>query len=202
MWKNGNQRTLGTHNIYEKPQRPVMFTGKKLVVFWANIWLNWKLLLAYISELGICFFLFDICRCVSESSILFVGSAHREELTHLCWIWDRILAQPWTTVWVTCRHSSAHIRWVGSFHHASRWKIWHPILKVFGLTWNSPYKAESCRDELLGENWLINPKNSLDTQGGFGATAQHWFKFEPWTSSLFGDYVTQHPLVHHQLETS
>jgi hypothetical protein len=32
-------------------------------------------------------FVFDICCCVSESSILFVGSAHRVELTHLCWIW-------------------------------------------------------------------------------------------------------------------
>jgi hypothetical protein len=29
MWKNGNQRTLGTHYIFEKPQRPVMFTGKR-----------------------------------------------------------------------------------------------------------------------------------------------------------------------------
>jgi hypothetical protein len=115
---------------------------------------------------------------------------------------DKILAQPWTTVWVTCGHSSAHIRWMGSFHHASGWKSWHPILKVFGLTWNSPYKAESCYDELLGENWMINPTNSLDTQGGFGAVSYNRFNFEPWTSSLFGDYVTQHPQVNHQLETS
>jgi hypothetical protein len=84
---------------------------------------------------------------------------------------DKIFAQPWTTVWVTCGHSSAHIRWMGSFHHASRWKIWHPILKVFGLTWNSPYKAQSCCDELLGENGLINPTNSLDSQGGFVAVS-------------------------------
>jgi hypothetical protein len=40
-----------------------MFTGKKLVVFWANIWLFQKQLKTV------------------------VGSAHREELTHLCWIW-------------------------------------------------------------------------------------------------------------------
>jgi hypothetical protein len=36
MWKNGNQRTLGTHYIFEKPARPVMFTGKELVVFWGK----------------------------------------------------------------------------------------------------------------------------------------------------------------------
>ncbi len=69
---------------------------------------------------------------------------------HICaGFGDKFLAQPWTIVWVTCGHSSAHIRWTGSFHHASRWKNLHPILKVFGLILNSPYKAESWRDELL-----------------------------------------------------
>jgi hypothetical protein len=65
---------------------------------------------------------------------------------------DKILAQPWTTVWVTCGYSSAHIRWMGNFHHASRWNILHSILKVFGFTLNSPYKARSRRDELLVED--------------------------------------------------
>jgi hypothetical protein len=90
MWKNGNQRTFGAHYIFEKPQRPLMFTGKELVVFWANIWLFQKQLKTVVSlyiRIGDLFFFFDICHCVSESSILFVGSAHREELTHLCWIW-------------------------------------------------------------------------------------------------------------------
>ncbi len=59
------------------------------------------------------------------------------------------MAEPWIIVWVTCEHSSAHIRWIGNFHHASRWNFLHPILKVSGLTLNSPYKAESWHDELL-----------------------------------------------------
>jgi hypothetical protein len=67
---------------------------------------------------------------------------------------DKILVQPWTIVWMTCGHSSGHIRQMGSFHHASRWNFLHPILKVFGLTLDSPYKAKSWRDELLVLLWM------------------------------------------------